>query len=133
MGSDFTYEDMSIGRYKENFIPKTLKEEKEFYLLVLVPKGKSNISYSKVVLKIDKKYMLPVRIDFYRKGEKKPYKTLYQKEIELIENIPTPKKIIMKNNITGSETVLEIISVDYKTPIKDEVFTLRGLRKEGEL
>jgi len=132
MGSDFTYEDMTMGTYRKKFKPVKLDEEKDVYILTLVPKENVKITYGKLVLKVDKKTYVPLVVDFYRKGEDKPYKTLIQEDIKIVDHIPTPMHIVMKNNETGSETEIRTINIDYKTKVKDDLFSPEKLREVSE-
>ncbi len=128
MGSDFTYEDLSTTTYGKKFKPVSMKTTENAYILELVPRKNTHISYSKIVMTVDKSTFVPTKIDFYRKDDGKPYKTLYQSDIEVIDGIPTPKTITMVNNLTGGKTVMKIVSIDYKSPIEDRFFTLEGMR-----
>ncbi|HHE04647.1 MAG TPA: outer membrane lipoprotein-sorting protein [candidate division WOR-3 bacterium] len=132
MGSDFTYEDMTIGTYKKKFKPVDMKEEKDSYILTLIPKENAKISYGKLVLKVDKKTYIPLIIDFYRKDEDKPYKTLIQEDIKIVYDIPTPMHIVMRNNETGSETETRTLEIDYRTKVEDGLFSPKKLREVSE-
>ena len=132
MGSDFTYEDMAIQDYRKKFDPGEMREEKDHFVLEVYPKKGQEISYEKLLLKIDKKTFVPVQIDFYRKGDKKPYKTLFQKEIKIIDGIPTPMKIVVANNETGSETEMKIINIDYGKELRDDLFSVENLKEASD-
>ena len=132
MGSDFTYEDMTMGTYKKKFKPVNLNEEKDIYVLTLIPKENVKISYGKLVLRVDKKTYVPLVVDFYRKGEDKPYKTLIQEDIKIVDYIPTPMHVVMRNNETGSETEIRTIRIDYKTKVEDDLFSPKRLREVSE-
>ena len=132
MGSDFTYEDMTIGTYKENFRPDQPEEKSGYYILTLYPAKGSDISYDKLVLTVDKNTFIPVKIDFYRKGDNQPYKTLLQEDIKVVDGIPTPMRIIMKNNTTGSSTEIKMLNIDYKTPVDEKMFSPEKLREVSE-
>jgi len=123
---------MTMGTYRKKFKPVKLDEEKDVYILTLVPKENVKITYGKLVLKVDKKTYVPLVVDFYRKGEDKPYKTLIQEDIKIVDHIPTPMHIVMKNNETGSETEIRTINIDYKTKVKDDLFSPEKLREVSE-
>ncbi len=132
MGSDFTYEDMEIENYSEKFRPGEVSEERDYYLLTLYPKKGEDISYAKLVLKIDKKTFVPVKVDFFRKGDEKPYKTLFQENIKDIEGIPTPMKITMVNNETGTRTEMVMEEITYNVHLEDNLFSVERLKEISE-
>ena len=123
---------MTIGTYKKKFKPVDMKEEKDSYILTLIPKENAKISYGKLVLKVDKKTYIPLIIDFYRKDEDKPYKTLIQEDIKIVYDIPTPMHIVMRNNETGSETETRTLEIDYRTKVEDGLFSPKKLREVSE-
>lgn len=132
MGSDFTYEDMSIENYKKKFEPEKMNGKKGHFILTILPKKGEDISYEKLILKIDKKNYVPTEIDFYRKGEKKPYKTLFQKNIRIVEGIPTPMDIVMVNNETGSKTLIKVLDIEYKVNLSNKLFSIENLKEVSE-
>lgn len=134
-GSDFSYEDMGAGNtFLTDFTAKILGEEKKegkkCYKIELVRKKKSNSSYSRLVMWVEKVSFVPLVIDYY--DEHDPtlcVKRLILSDIEIIDGIPTPKKMVMKNLLDNSETTLEITTIRYNVTLSDNLFTERGLKK----
>ena len=134
-GSDFSYEDMGSGdTFIKDFTPKRLKVEKmegnNCYKLELIRKKDSDLSYSRLIIWVIKKNFVPIVIDYY--DESDPgflLKRLVQSDIQIIDGIPTPMKIVMYNKQNNTQTSMELIEVNYNIPLKDEMFTERGLKK----
>ncbi len=134
-GSDFSYEDMGAGNtFLTDFTAKLLGEEKrngeKCYKLALTRKKGSSSSYSRLVLWVEKKSFVPVQIDYFDEHDaSRCVKRLFLSEIETIDGIPTPKKMVMKNLLDNTQTVVEITAIRYDVPLSDALFTERGLKK----
>ncbi len=134
-GSDFSYEDMGGGRdFQEDYSAERLEDEDkngyDCYKLELTKKPNSNLSYSRLVIWVIKKNFIPVFIEYYHEDDPDYLlKTLVQKDIEVIDNIPTAQTMIMNNHNEQSQTVLKILEIDYGVEIDDNKFTERGLKE----
>jgi outer membrane lipoprotein-sorting protein len=134
-GSDFSYEDMGSGdTFIKDFTPKRLKDEKmegnNCYKLKLIRKKDSGLSYSRLILWIIKKNFVPIVIDYYDESDTSfLLKRLVQSDIQVIDGIPTPMKIVMYNKQDNTKTSMWLTEVKYNIPLKDEMFTERGLKK----
>jgi len=134
-GSDFSYEDMGSGdTFIKDFTASLLKNEKmegtDCYKVELIRIKESNISYSRLIMWVIKENFFPIVIDYY--DEKDPgflLKRLVQSDIRAIDGIPTPMKIVMYNKQDNTQTSMELIETKYNIPLKDEMFTERGLKK----
>ncbi|MCG8613872.1 MAG: outer membrane lipoprotein-sorting protein, partial [Pseudomonadales bacterium] len=58
-----------------------------------------------------------------------PLKTLAAEDIRLVDGIWTRHKLTIKNIKTGHSTVFQVREVDYQTPVLDQVFTKRAMKK----
>ncbi len=130
-GSDFTYEDMGSGdSWKKDFTPKYLGKEKidgqNCYKIQLTKKNK-DISYSKLICYLKTDNFFPVQIDYYNEN-KELLKSLYMKNIKIVENIPTPMKMIMKNHQDNTETIMEYKSITYDVEFNQRFFTENNLK-----
>jgi len=134
-GSDFSYEDMGSGdAFIKDFTAKRLKDEKiegyACYKLELTRNKDSDLSYSRLIMWVIKENSVPVVIDYY--DDKDPnllLKRLVQSDIKVINGISTPMKIVMYNKQDNTQTSMSMIEVKYNIPLKDEMFTERGLKK----
>ncbi|HFE64812.1 MAG TPA: outer membrane lipoprotein-sorting protein [Caldithrix sp.] len=134
-GSDFTYEDMGSGNaFITDFTAKRLKDEKmedyDCYKIELTRKKESSSHYSRIIMWVIKKNFVPVVLDYYDEDDPSLcLKRLVQYDIKDIDGIPTGMKIIMYNKTDNTQTSLEILTCKYNIPLKDEMFTERGLKK----
>ena len=74
-GSDFSYEDMGSGdAFIEDYTPDRLKDEKkegyDCYTVELTRKEGSDLSYSRLIMWVDKENFVPVVIDYYEENSK---------------------------------------------------------------
>jgi len=129
-GSDFTYEDMGAGdTWKEDFKPKYGGKEKinntECFKLKMTPRN-DDISYSKMICWLRTSDFFPIQIDYYDRKDIFQ-KSLYLEDIKDIEGVPTAMKMVMKNHLDNTETVMEYISVTYDVSFKKNFFSERNL------
>jgi len=77
-----------------------------------------------------KSNFVPIVIDYYDNDDPEVCtKRLIQSEIKMIDNIPTPMKIMMHNNLDDTDTKLEIIECKYNIDMDKSRFTKRGFYK----
>jgi len=134
-GSDFSYEDMGSGSaFITDFTAKRLKDDKiegyDCYKLELTRNRDSNSHYSRMIMWVIKDNFLPVVMDYY--DEENPnlcLKRLVQYDIKDIDGVPTGMKMTMYNKTDNTQTSMEILTCKYNAPLKDEMFTERGLKK----
>lgn len=129
VGSDFSYEDVSGRKLKEDSY-RLLKEE-EFngqgcYVIEGLPTGSAE--YTKRISWIDKVSYLPLKEEFYDK-QNDLYKQFEALEIKDIDGIPTAIKRVMKNVKTGHRTEVTFQSLEYNLGIADDIFSERCLRR----
>lgn len=127
VGSDFFYEDVS-GR-NIDLDEHELKETTDLYYVVKsTPKNPDSVEFAWYESYIHKDSFIPVRIDFFRKdGEK--YRQAEALAVENIEGFPTVTRSRMSSLDSGSNTVMEYLSVDYDVGLPEDIFTERYLRR----
>jgi outer membrane lipoprotein-sorting protein len=134
-GSDFSYEDMGGGgEFEEDFEATRLRDEQknghDCYKVELTRKPDSDISYSRLLIWVIKENFYPIVIEYY--DEEDPtylQKTLTQSNIEVIDGIPTAKKMVMKNLNDQTQTVMEVVEIKYDVELDDRMFTERNLKR----
>ncbi len=128
MGTDFTYEDMTMNKLTEKFNAKILKEDNDTVTLLLTPKPDADVSYSKEIMVVDKKTSLPRKIDFYNKaGELE--KTLANLESKRVGKYWTIMHMVMENHLTGHKTEVVTENVKFDVGLPQRLFTKRMLRR----
>lgn len=132
MGSEFTYEDMAMGDFKEKYTYELLREEEYedqyCWVIKLVPTEKGP-SYSKELMWARKNDYYPVKIEFYQE-EDELLKTMTQSQIKGVEGVPTAFKMVMETEETGAKTIIEILSIEYGVELPDLIFTTEYLGRE---
>ncbi len=134
-GSDFSYEDMGSGdAFIEEYSSKRLADEEfegtDCYTLELTRKTDSDAGYSRLTIWVQKETFIPLGLDYYDlKDPDLKLKRLTQSDIEIIQGIPTARKIVMRNALDNTETRMELNSIDYEVELDDDLFTERGLRE----
>lgn len=129
VGTEFTDADLAFIRLHEHYrllgkedhagVPAYKVEEK-------MPQER--LYYSRIVIWVAKDSFLPLRRDYYDIAGRL-WKTELIKDISVIDNVPIPLRIVMKDVQEGSSTELEVSMVIYNAEIPDEVFDPKLLPK----
>ena len=130
VGTDFTYNDMSIlggGEYKEDYKATVENSSDDQYVLRLEPVDKE-IDYKYLKMWVDTKNWFPNTIEFYNADEKLE-KVLTNKKIEQISGYWTARELTMENVQKGTRTVLSMDEIQYDVSIDDQIFTTRYLSR----
>ncbi len=132
MGSDFTYEDMGGGKMSEKYTGKLLGEEDfedvSCYVLDMVPTPKGP-SYERIIAWIGKHDFVARKIDYFEKGDKKPFKTLFLRDVQNKSGHLVPMEMVMKNHEDGGTTKNLTLEIDFNTPIKADRFKSNRLNR----
>ncbi|NOZ74933.1 MAG: outer membrane lipoprotein-sorting protein, partial [FCB group bacterium] len=117
-GSDFNFSDFSSGdTWTKDYTSTVISEEKfrgEACWKLEARETPSNDSdYPRVIYWVRKSDYSPLEMDFYNDSNVHE-KTLSLENIEVIENIPTAKTMVMKNLLENSETVMKVLSITYQ-------------------
>ncbi len=134
-GSDFSYEDMGASNtFIEEYVSVRHKDEKkegrDCYRLELTRKPESSASYSRLVIWVDREYYIPLVIDYFHDDDPQLWeKQLILSEIQLIDGIYTPMKMVMYNKLDDTQTSMEISEITYEVDLPDELFTEMGMQQ----
>ena len=142
LGTDFTYEDMKLeGKLEKRDLdfevlsaePLTLSDGTSYqtYLMKGTPKTKEiakELGYSRTEFWVDTNTWLIVKGKYWDlKG--KLLKTLAMTDIRRIDGILTRHVLTIDNSKTGHQTVFTFSNVDYKSQVKDQLFTKRAMKQ----
>jgi len=131
-GSDFTYEDMGSGdNWKTDFKPllKGIEKVNKMRCFKLELQAKSeDVSYSKMICWVRVSDFFPIQIDYYDKKNVFT-KTLFLQDIRSIEGVLTPMKMVMRNNLDRTETVMEYVNITYDVEFDKGFFSERNLKR----
>ncbi len=130
VGSDFYYEDLRDREVEMDYhrlAGKAKLGKIECDLLVSTPRDPSNSVYSKRVSWIHPRILVPLRVDLYQKGRKKPVKRLRARRIKKIQGYWTVLDSTMYDLKTGHSTRLLTKRIRYDQNIPDTLFNKRAL------
>ncbi len=82
--------------------------------------------YDKIIIYVRKSDFFVVKLSIYKKGHL--YKHIENYNIQKIEGILTPKKVMVKMARTSGTTVLNVKTVQYNTAIRNSVFNKSSLK-----
>ena len=129
--SDFSYEDMSSSDRREDYDCKLLADKKingtDCYTIEMKPK-KSDISYSLIVMYVDKKNYLPVE-GHYLDEDGEIWKKLFMKNSSKTGNYWSAEFIEMHNIQKGSKTIMKTNKVEYDIELDKNMFSERNLKR----
>ena len=132
MGSDFTLDDMAIGKWSPEYDPTLVKEDARYWYLVLKAKPGRKLAYPKLKMRILKSNHEADRIEYYSGSGRK------LRTAEFLNwtchrpgnRYCAPSRIVMTDHRRGNhKTVLVEENVRYDVGIPNRKFTLRYLMR----
>ena len=135
VGSDFFYEDLrdrEVGMDYHRLAGKGKLGKVECDLLVSMPRDPANSVYSKRVSCIHQKTLIPLRVDLFKNGVKKPIKRLKARKIKKIQGYWTVMDSTMYDLKTGHRTRLLTKRIKYDQKLPDALFNKRALSDESQ-
>lgn len=135
VGSDFLYEDIS-GRSPHEDIHQLIKTTDSTYIVKNTPKKSNEVEFAYFVAYIDNKTFLPIKIEFFKKGDRlyRVIQSIKLEDIQAMENgtmttYPTVTVSIAKDLENRSETKMTVSDIKYNIGLSDKLFTERYLRR----
>jgi outer membrane lipoprotein-sorting protein len=123
--TDFSWEDMATTPYAERFTPELLESTEDSFLLSLVPlTAKSN--YSKIIVRVNKKYGYAETMEYYDlKGKKfKEQSYRYNK----VGEYWNAEEVIMNDLEKKHSTKILISGVKFDQGISDDIFLVEKMK-----
>ncbi|HXU69844.1 MAG TPA: outer membrane lipoprotein-sorting protein [Polyangia bacterium] len=128
MGSDFSYEDMSLSRYSPTYDAKLVKEDPSSWELALTVKAGQEIEYPKVHMWVDKKSNQPTKIDFEDAGGKVLKTSEYEGyHIDDANHYGPTKVVVTDHRRNDHKSEIVFTHVKLNQGLKDDFFTQRTL------
>lgn len=124
MGTDYSYDDMTLPSFSEYYEPITAGVKGDYYLLVVKPKRSAKKAYSQIDLYVHPERFLVYKLVYYKEG--KPVKIEERKKWRWDKKVWLLEEIEMKNLITGRITRCRMIEGEAK-PLSDRIFTKSAL------
>lgn len=128
MGSDFSYEDMSLSRYSPTYDAKLVKEDANSWELELTVKPGQEIEYPRVHMWVEKKSQQPTKIDFMD-ASGKVLKTAEYLDYHLdgASHYGPSKVIVTDHRRNDHKSEIQFVSTKLNQGLKDDFFTQRTL------
>jgi outer membrane lipoprotein-sorting protein len=128
MGSDFSYEDMSLSRYSPTYDAKLVKEDANQWELELTVKAGQEIEYPKVHMVVEKRSNQPVKIDFMDAGGKLLKTSDYvDYHIDDANHYGPTKVVVTDHRRNDHKSEIVFTRVKLNQGLKDDFFTQRTL------
>ncbi|MGB9720518.1 MAG: outer membrane lipoprotein-sorting protein [bacterium] len=128
VGTDFTYEDLEAKKYSDKWKPQSLKNERDLYILELIPKPIVVSEYAKVNLYVRKSDYFPIKAEYFnKKGEM--IKIMEIPKTEKIKEYLIPKTYLMQDLRSGNKTEMVMEEIKLDIGLADDIFTERNLSK----
>ncbi|ABK99550.1 outer membrane lipoprotein-sorting protein [Pelobacter propionicus] len=134
-GSDFLYEDIS-GRNITEDRHELLRTTDRHHVLKNTPRKPGSVEFAYYLAYLDKKSLMPVKLEFYKKPERlyRVIEVLRMEEIQARQGerrvvYPTVTRSVARNLDTGSRTEMVFSHIGYNGGLKEELFSERYLRK----
>ncbi len=126
VGSDFFYEDVS-GRGVDEDQHVLAETTYNFFVIESRPKDAAAVEFASYKIWIHRRTFLPIKMNYFDKN-KTVFRSYEALKVETIQGKPTVVKSRMKDERSGSETVVTYRDVQYDIGLPDEIFTERYLR-----
>ncbi len=133
VGSDFFYEDLSdreVNMDKHRILGTDKVGKVSCTLLESTPVKSSNSVYSKRISCVHPKLLIPLRVDFYQRGDK-PVKRLQASKIRKVQGYWTVFESTMTDLKKNHKTRLITTDLVYDQGLPDSLFSQRGLSDES--
>ncbi len=128
MGTDLSYEDMSMDYEDKEYEKKLLDETDSEYLIEVIPSGEDT-SYKKIILTVDKERFYVKKVEFYDMSENLS-KTLEIDKIQIDEKGKiTPMEIVFTDIEENHKTKIVIKEIEYNVELSSSFFSIRTLKK----
>ncbi len=132
-GSDFSYGDFSSSDtwredYTSTLIGSVILHGDPCWKLEARETESNDSDYPRVILFVRQSDYIPLQMDFYNQDDVLE-KTLLFENIEMVEGVPTARKMIMKNVLEGSQTVMTIKKITYAWKPPKGFFSERNLQQ----
>lgn len=134
MGTDFTNDDLVkessvIDDYTHTLIGSEVQDGRDCHKIQMIPKPEAAVVWGKVLIWIDKKDDLQLRVEFYDE-DGSLVNTMTGSEVKTIGGRLLPTKMDMiPADKKGHQTTITYESIEFNKPISDQFFTTDNLTK----
>lgn len=128
VGSDFTYNDMAILNFADEYDPELMNKTGEHFILDLTLKFGVEIGYDKIEMWVRTDNYFPEKIIYFDQNNDL-LKTLYRRKIEMEGKYWVSREVEMHNHQENHRTKNILDDVKFDTGLNDKLFTRRNLKK----
>jgi len=72
--------------------------------------------------------LFPLQIDYYNENDVF-LKSLFLEDIQTVDGVLTPMKMVMRNHLDQTESEMKYLSITYNVSFEKDFFTERNLKK----
>jgi hypothetical protein len=129
-GTDFSFEDLEerdVNQYGYTLLGEEAVDGAACWKILAVPIQSKSSQYTKSVTWIRKDTYALARIDFYVKDQ--IVRRLNYSDFATVQGIWTARRMVMTDLRRSSITQLLLDKIEYNVPLREEDFTLQGLRR----
>lgn len=126
-GTDFSFEDMTISSYSDNFTPTIESTGKYDYVLQLIPKDDKS-KYSKILVRVDKANGYPIWMKYYNEQGRMFKEADYK--YEKVGKYWNAKEVEMKDLEKDHSTVINLSNIKFDTGLSDDIFDVDNLKND---
>jgi hypothetical protein len=126
VGSHFLYEDIS-GRGLHEDRHELVKTTDKHYVIRATPKDSGAVEFKHFKVWIDKKTMLPMKMEYYDKSGK-AYRRIESLKVQNIQGHPTTTVMKASDLESGGYTISEMRGIKYDIDLPEAIFAERSLR-----
>jgi hypothetical protein len=127
-GTDFSYEDMDPEPYGARFSVSKMTENKESFILELVPKPGAPSQYSKVIMAVRKADDLFSSLELYN-GSGVKWKVLTRSDFRPVGRYVVPFAAVMEDLVAKHTTTTKVEVIRCDTGLADDVFSPSKLER----
>ena len=135
MGTDFSYDDMkqetrvSLDEFRRETLAIEDVDGRSLLKVEGVPANDQiaeDLGYGRVLSWVDQEIWMIRKSQFWdTRG--RLLKTVYFRDIQIVDGIWTPHRLEAENHITGHRTLFTVSEVDYKSKVSDRLFRREAL------
>lgn len=130
MGTDFTYNDLSLINYDtSDYNSELINEDSENYTLQLTAKKEEDRDYDRLIMTVRKSDFFPTQVDFYDKDTKKLRKVLTAYDPTDYGKYRFPKKLMMVDVESNHKTIIFIDEPEFDRELASDTFSERNLKR----
>jgi outer membrane lipoprotein-sorting protein len=127
-GTDFSYQDLGVQYYTDEWSARILETEPQHYLLELTAVEGNSSGYARLCLRVDRRRFYPTEVEFYdEKGVL--VKVLTSRQIEELDGYLVAREMEMVDRKRNHRTIMVLEKVEFDTGLEDSFFSERYLSR----